>query len=83
MKVPVWVDLGSREIDVEIGGEDAVAAILEHSEGLTPTQRLLSICNNVGGFFLKVPDSLIAELNDAQRKVIAEFFEAQGRRFRQ
>jgi hypothetical protein len=83
VKVPVWVDLGSREIEVEISGEDAVAAILEPSEGWTPKQLLLRICNNVGGFLRKVPDSLIAELNEAQRKVIAEFFEAQGRRFRQ
>jgi hypothetical protein len=83
VKVSVWVDLGSREVEVELSGEDAVTAITSEPGDYTPKELLFRICNNVGGFFLKVPDSQIAELNDAQRKVIAEFFEAQGRRFRQ
>jgi hypothetical protein len=68
MRVPVYVDLGCREIEVEVSGEDMVAAIIESSDGKTAPRHLLRICNNVGGFFLKLPDSVIAELSDAQRR---------------
>lgn len=83
MRVPVWVDLGSREIEVEISGEDAVTAITSEHGDYTPKELLFRICNNVASFFRKLPDAAIAELNVQQRAVIASFFEEQGRRFRQ
>ena len=83
MKVPVYVDLGSREIEVEISGEDAVVAITSEPGDYTSKELLFRICNNVAIFLHKLPDSAVAELNHHQRNVIANFFEEQGRRFRQ
>jgi len=83
VKVPVYVDLGSREIEVEISGEDAVVAITDAPGDYTPKELLFRICNNVASFLRKLPDSVIADLKVEQRAVIAAFFEEQGRRFRQ
>ena len=83
MKISKLVSVPDVEVEIEISGEEAVNAILGDQEGWTPRQLLMRAVNNLASFFKKLPDTVIAELNDAQRKLIADFFEEQARRFRQ
>jgi hypothetical protein len=83
MKVTKLVSVPDVEIEIEISGEEAVQAILGDEEGWTPRQLLMRAVNNLAAFFKKLPDTIIAELHDEQRKLIADFLEEQARRFRQ
>jgi hypothetical protein len=83
MKVVKLCSVPDVEVEIEISGEEAVNAILGDQEGWTPRQLLMRAVNNLASFFKKLPDTAIAELNGAQRKLIADFFEEQARRFRQ
>jgi histidinol dehydrogenase len=82
MKILKFVSVPDVEIEVDISGAEAVRAILGDLDGFTPHQLLMRTANNLAAFFKNLPDSVIAELNDAQRKIIADFFEQQSLRFR-
>jgi hypothetical protein len=77
-----WVDLGSREIEVVIDGQDAVNAILEGSEEWTPDQLVRRAASNFISTLRKIPDSVIAEQSPEVRKIIADALAEQAERFR-
>jgi hypothetical protein len=83
MKFSKLVSIPDVEVEIEITGEEAVNAILGDQERWTPRQLLMRAVNNLASFFKKLPDTVVAELNGDQRKLIADFFEEQARRFRQ
>jgi hypothetical protein len=83
MKIVKLVSVPDVEVEIEISGEEAVNAILGDQEGWTPRQLLMRAVNNLASFFKKLPDTIVAELNSEQRKLITDFFEDQARRFRQ
>lgn len=82
MKITKLVSVPDVEIELEISGEDAVGAIFGDQDGWTPQQLLMRILNNLAAFLKNLPDSVIAELNDVQRKMIADFLAQQSLRFR-
>jgi hypothetical protein len=81
MKATVWVDL-SREIEVNIDGASAAAAIMEGSDDGPPIDLLKRIANNFLVTLRNLPDSVIAELSPQARKVIGDEMEKQTARFR-
>ena len=66
MKVRQMVEF-SQEVDVEVGVEDIVAAIIEGDESLGDVLRSFS---NFVMFAESIPDSIIGEFNDMHRSVI-------------
>ena len=83
MKVAVWVDIPSQEIEVEIDGLNAVNAILEGCEEWTPEQLVRRASNNFISVLRKLPDAEIAKQPENIRKIIADALEEQVMRFRE
>ena len=87
MKVSKWVE-SSQEVEIEIGADDISIAL---SEAFARVPRdcddhpnrndVLSAFSSIGRFLAAFKDEHIAELNDAQRKMIREFLLKQGGRF--
>jgi hypothetical protein len=82
VKALVWVDLGSKQIEVQIGAEDAVAAILEGSEARSPEQLVRMACNNFLTTMRDLPDEAITKQSESVRRIIAAELEALLARFR-
>jgi hypothetical protein len=82
MKVITMVDLGSKEIEVEIDAQDAVNAILEGCEDMTPERAVLRACNNFIVFLRKLPDEAIVLPTEHARKIIADALDEQVKRLR-
>lgn len=80
MKVPVRVDLGSQEVNVEVDSAAIALAILEDPDFHAGT--LLPTLNRLATYFKGIPDSKISEFSDAQAKIVMEFLEAQAERYR-
>lgn len=79
MKVRTWVEM-SQEVDVEVSIADVMSAIEELGPADRP-QMLIDCVNRVYALLKNTPDSLIAQLNDEQRRIIREGFHAQVERF--
>ena len=56
MKVTTWVDLGSKEIEVEITGAEAAAAILADAESGPPDYVVRRLSSNFLTVMKKLPD---------------------------
>lgn len=82
MKIIKIVRLEDQEIEVEIDGQDAVNAMMEGSDELTPEQLVRRVCNNFIVVLQKLPDSAIDGQTVAARKIIADALEDQVKRFR-
>ncbi len=70
MKVTTWIET-AQQVDVEVSLDDVMAEIawLDAPESNQAALRLLSMCL---GAVMKVPDALVAAMNDTQRKLIAD-----------
>ncbi len=78
MRTSVWIE---QEIEVEVSAADAVAAIC----ALDEPDRLPMAINGISnclGFLKRIPDALIIEMKEAQRKIIVDALEAQAARYR-
>jgi len=82
MKIIKWIEY-NQEIEIEIGTDDVIVALLEGSEDCPPKQAVTRAVNNLANVFRKMPDSAIAELSGPARHTIAEFLAEQEKRFRQ
>lgn len=82
MKITKCIDLGEKEVEIEIGTDDVLAALLEGSENYTPKQAVFCAANSLAQVFRKLPDSSIAELTPEARGTIANFLYEQEQRFR-
>lgn len=73
----------SRDVEIEITGAEAVRAILDdRTLGWEPKVAMMVALHNVAGFFRKIPDAVITELNDKDRASVSDFFAQQAERFR-
>lgn len=82
MKVLKDVDLGSQEVEIEVSGEEMWSTVrcdLSVPENIGQFMRIANLTNAVFG---KMPDAMIAELNEHQRKTVSEFFSKQAERFK-
>lgn len=82
MKVPKWVNF-EQEVQVEITAAEAVRAILEGCEEMTPERAVLRACNNFICFLRQLPDEAITLPMPAARKIIADALEEQVKRLRE
>jgi hypothetical protein len=82
MKVTKWVEF-AEEVEIEITGADAMAAVLDDGCSDDPLElRLLRVVNKAGTFLRALSDEQIRTLlNDDVRKIIADFFQIQAERF--
>ena len=78
MRAKVWVE---TEVEVEVGVSDMIAALcdLPEPEKLGLALSGLSSCL---GYIKKLPDAIVAELNDKQREIIVSTLEAQAARYK-
>jgi len=83
VRVTKWIEIPGQEIEIEISGADAVEAMLEGSEEWTPEQLVLSACNNFLTTIQRLPDAAIAAQTPEVRKLVADVFEVQAKRFRE
>ena len=83
MRITKRIGVPDVEVDIDITGEEAVQAIIGETEGWTPRQLMLRAVNNVAGIFRALPDSVVEEFTPEQRRLVAELFEEQAKRFRQ
>jgi len=83
MRITKMISIPDVEVNIDITGEDAVDAILGETEDWTPRQLLTRVVNNLSSFFKALPDSTIEEFTAEQRRLVAEMFEEQAKRFRQ
>lgn len=80
MKIVKYVAIPDQEVTIDISGEEAVEAICDKS--LAESPRLLCMaCSNIAGFLRHVPNDMIAQLNEKQRELIANFLREQAGRF--
>ena len=87
MKVTTWVEF-SQEVEIEIGADDVSAALSEAFARLArdiddhPNRYdVTGALGAIGQFLRALKDEHIAQLNDAQRKVVRDFLLMQGARF--
>lgn len=66
------------EIEVDVTMEDFLASLPTNSENIF---FVLKGYSNIASFMAKIPDTLINELRDDQRKLIASFLHKQAKRF--
>ena len=78
MRAKVWVE---TEVEVEVGVSDMIAALCDLPEPKKLGQALsgLSTCL---GYIKKLPDAMLAELNDKQREIIVSTLEEQAARYK-
>jgi hypothetical protein len=82
MKVLVDVDLGSKEIEVDVSGDDLWSTVRSEMSVPDTIWNFMKVANLTNSVFGKIPDALIAELNEHQKKIIGEFFAKQAERFK-
>lgn len=70
----------TQEVTVEVSLDDVMAEIsaLEKPERTQEALRLISLCL---GAVIKVPDAIVAEMNAAQRNIVAEELQKQVQRY--
>jgi len=78
MKARVWVE---TEVEVDVGVSDMIAALCDmpEPEKLGMALNGLSTCL---GYLKKLPDTLVAEMNDKQRGIIVATLEEQAARYK-
>ena len=78
MRVKVWVE---QEVEVDVSADDAIAALMDLGEPARLPMALsgISACH---GWLKRIPDALIAEMNDKQRGIIVAAFEEQAARYK-
>lgn len=79
MKASVWVDF-SKEIEVEVSLDELFAAVKDLPEPQSVTE-LLTCLNRLYGFSKRVPNGIIAMLNDKQRDLIYQGLMEQAVRY--
>lgn len=79
MQVRTTIEI-SQEVQVEVSLDEVMAEIasLETPERAPEALRLLSLCM---GAVMKVPDTILAEMTPAQKKVIADALRTQLARY--
>lgn len=79
MQVRTTIEI-SQEVQVEVSLDEVIAEIasLETPERAPEALRLLSLCM---GAVMKVPDTILAEMTPAQKKVIADALRTQLARY--
>jgi hypothetical protein len=82
MKITTMVRMPDQEIEVDIDGNDIVAAMLGETEGYAPDQLIRRAFNNIGAFMQKMPDEAIVRLGPECRNLISNFCLAQASRFK-
>lgn len=78
MKIKKWIEY-SDEVDVYVSAED-IACAFEGFEGDTAQVALWGI-NNLSSFLKGIPDKLIKDMSDDQRKLVKEFLTNQANRY--
>lgn len=78
MKAKVWIE---TEVEVDVGVSDMIAALCDmpEPEKLGMALSGLSTCL---GYLKKLPDTLVAEMNDKQREIIVATLEEQAARYK-
>jgi len=77
VKVTKWVDLGSKEVEIEIGREDiheALAVSLSDDVSDQSPYSIRSSLNTISGFLNAIDDQQIAEQSIEVRKIVSAFF---------
>lgn len=79
MQVRTTIEI-SQEVQVEVSLDEVMAEIasLETPERAPEALRLLSLCM---GAVMKVPDTILAEMTPAQKKVISDALRTQLARY--
>ena len=78
MKARVWVE---QEVEVEVSAADVVAALGDISEPERLPMALGGISTCIG-YLRRLPDALVAEMNDKQREIIVASLEEQAARYK-
>jgi len=81
MKVTKWVEF-STEVEIDIDGADAVAAIIGDTDGWTPDALIKRAINNVGSLIRNLGPDVVASLTPEARAIIRTFCLEQAERFR-
>ena len=78
MKAKVWVE---TEVEVDVGVSDMIAALCDMPE---PEKLVLALSglSTCLGYLMKLPDALVAEMNDKQREIIVTTLEEQVARYK-
>ncbi len=66
------------EIEVDVTMDDFIASLPTNSETVF---FILRGYNNIASFMMRIPDKLINELKEDERKLIASFLHKQAKRF--
>ena len=77
MKITKLINV-ETEVDVSITTEDINAALMEDTDRL---HAVMCGINNIGAYLKAIPDTVLAEMNDAQKQTVAKFLNDQARRF--
>ncbi len=77
MKISKYIDI-QQEIEVDVTSEEIAQAFDESPDSF---RHALSGINNCARFVKAITPEMIAQMNEASRKVIADFFAEQAARF--
>jgi hypothetical protein len=67
-------------VKIHINADEAIAAILEFEPPVSK-RKILSLLNGVAVSLREIPDEVVAEMTDAQRKLVSELFLEQSLRY--
>ena len=76
MKVTTWVDLGSKEIEVEITGAEAAAAILADAESGPPDYVVRRLSSNFLTVMKKLPDEAFTSQSSPTKVILVAELES-------
>ena len=80
MKVIASVNVGMVNVEVEVFAEDLLATLAHSREGEPRKQMLLRVFNNHAQLMNNLPDEVFAELSEAARKTVGEWYIKQAER---
>lgn len=81
MKVTTWVDLGEKEVAVELSLDEVFAALVELGGGSNSVSGALEALNVAGGMIARVSDTSIAKMNARQRALVRGALQRAADRF--
>lgn len=82
MKVTKIIHFDSQEVEIDVTGAELWQALWGEFTVPEQVSEVKNIANHISIVFRRMPDALIAELNEPTRKIISDFFQSQAERFK-
>lgn len=81
MRITKWVELPGMGVDIDICGDDVIAALYSDPADYAPERLLKRAVNQLAEIIKNLPDEAVAALTPTAREMIRTFLLDQSKRF--